>query len=846
MAGKTAILSVRIVGDGKPFKKSMDGAARSVARFNQQAGRATQVVKLTNALKQMSGVRILSDATQNVGQFLGNLDRTIPRLATMSTGVLTLGSAALAGTSNVLALGASLSSVAGAALALPGILAGFAIGITAMILALKDAPKVLGDLAPAFGELQNAVSTQFWASAEGPIRNLVQKVLPTLQSGLTSVAGELGSFFASMAGALSTDLSIGQMGQIFEYTRESIDRASEGIASFMDALMILGVAGSSYLPSLATWFNTISERFAAFLNESAGDGRLHAWIQGGITALQELGRVVGEAGGILAGLSAAAAAAGGAGLTQLADGLARVNEAVNGPIWQGALTTVFSGAHAAMSALAPGVAALAGAFVALAPTLATVMELAGQIASVALTAISEAFQNQAFQGGLVSFFEGVLVGVQGLAPALPAIAEAIGSVATFAGTLASVLGPVLGQAFIALSPVISSVLEVLTMLAPVIASMAQFVVQNSDAFVALGVAVLTGMAAFKGIQAAVMAYRGVMLGVTAVQMAVTTGMAAFRAGLTLKTAALVAASAAQRVLNTAMKANPIAIIITLVLALVAGIVYFITQTKTGQKIWKAFTSFVGSAIKAAGQIVNSIVKNIGNWWKSLVSSIQSLWNTAWRFVASLIASVVSQVQSRIRLIQTVVNVVIAAVRAYFTNGFNAVRSIVQSVISGVTSTIQRITGIVSSVTSTVRNAFTSAFSAVRSTVMSVINGVVGGFNRIIGVVRNAIGFVRDLFSGIKPPGWLTDVLGMGGTGFEFAGGPFPLMPAGLGIGATGGISLAPLFDRGGNAPRRTYSDEERREAGVSLTQNIYPTEGMSEEQVGRSASTQIMFKLGAR
>ena len=73
---------------------------------------------------------------------------------------------------------------------------------------------------------------------------------------------------------------------------------------------------------------------------------------------------------------------------ELAAGLRNVNAALEGPVWQGALTTVFQGAHDAMTALGPGVSNLANAFLSLAPTLAEIMVLAGQIGSVALTTVA--------------------------------------------------------------------------------------------------------------------------------------------------------------------------------------------------------------------------------------------------------------------------------------------------------------------------------------------------------------------------------------------------------------------------------------------------------------------------
>lgn len=60
------------------------------------------------------------------------------------------------------------------------------------------------------------------------------------------------------------------------------------------------------------------------------------------------------------------------------------------------------------------------------------------------------------------------------------------------------------------------------------------------------------------------------------------------------TAAKVAAGA-QWLLNAAMSANPIGLIIAGITALVAGLVWFFTQTELGQAIWGEFSRFLGEA-----------------------------------------------------------------------------------------------------------------------------------------------------------------------------------------------------------------------------------------------------------
>lgn len=61
------------------------------------------------------------------------------------------------------------------------------------------------------------------------------------------------------------------------------------------------------------------------------------------------------------------------------------------------------------------------------------------------------------------------------------------------------------------------------------------------------------------------------------------------------TVATNAATLAQKAFNLVLRANPIGLIVTAIAALVAGLVYFFTQTELGKAIWQEFSRFLGEA-----------------------------------------------------------------------------------------------------------------------------------------------------------------------------------------------------------------------------------------------------------
>lgn len=188
-----------------------------------------------------------------------------------------------------------------------------------------------------------------------------------------------------------------------------------------------------------------------------------------------------------------------------------------------------------------------------------------------------------------------------LAKVLPVIAEAFLEVGeALAGAVSKVL-PSLIPLFNALATAITAAGPALAVLVPLLADMVVSainlvtpILQSEKAVVAL----VAAFVAWKAIGAAVAMARfakNVVWSntVTKTQTVLTKA----------QTIATKAAAVGQRILNLAMKANPIGIIITLIAGLVAGLVWFFTKTKVGKKI----ITVAWAGIKAA-------IKGVADWW----------------------------------------------------------------------------------------------------------------------------------------------------------------------------------------------------------------------------------------
>ena len=90
-----------------------------------------------------------------------------------------------------------------------------------------------------------------------------------------------------------------------------------------------------------------------------------------------------------------------------------------------------------------------------------------------------------------------------------------------------------------------------------------------------------------------------------------------------KTTITAASTAAQWLWNAALSANPIGIVIVAIAALVAGLIYFFTQTETGRRIWTAAMAAMSSAFNSFLATSRSVLSWIGSAWSSMVSTFQS-------------------------------------------------------------------------------------------------------------------------------------------------------------------------------------------------------------------------------
>ncbi|KAA9133763.1 tape measure protein [Microbacterium caowuchunii] len=531
------------------------------------------------------------------------------------------------------------------------------------------------------------------------------------------------------------------------------------------------------------------------------------------------------------------------------------------------LTGALSGSLGQIKLAPQIIAPLTGAFLALgssglAPLLRMVPGLGGFAGKLALL------------GGPVGI---AIAAFAGLVAVSPELREALGSLLGALASAGASLAPILGDVATLLSGVLVGAIQLLTpFLAGVVQAVAGLIGWFSETEWAVqGLAIVVGVAAGSWV-----AYKAVLAGISFVgliaglgkktaafvlstaakakDLALTAAIIALyvkdfvvaaaraAAGIAVKTAAwvaqtaamtatrvaMVAATAAQWLLNAALSANPIGLIIIAITALVAALVWFFTQTDLGREIWAGFVGFLGDAWENVVSFVTDVwngfmgwitgvLDGFAGWWDGLWSGIGSFFSGIWdgivafaqglwqAYIGWLIDIIVFLVQNWDRIWaqvgQTIANIWNGIVSGV-SNAIATVRSVIMSVVGAIASWWNGMwagigsffSGLWDGMVNTVRSvgsAFGSIFGGIRDTIANAFGGIVnvvkGPINAIIGLVNGAIGALNQMK--VTIPDWVPL---MGGKTFGVSLPKIPMLAQGATILPRPGGTMAVLAEAG--------------------------------------------------
>ena len=255
-------------------------------------------------------------------------------------------------------------------------------------------------------------------------------------------------------------------------------------------------------------------------------------------------------------------------------------------------------------------------------------------------------------------------------------------------------------------------------------------------------------------------------------------------------------------LNAVMLANPIAIVIAAIAALVAAFIYLWNTNEefrqfwirlwneikeVAVQVWTAVSQFLVSAWNGIWNTAVAVWNGIrdffsGLWagiktlfttvvaaistflvgaWNGIRSTVMAVWNaisvflgSVWNGIRSVITNVVNGIrtflQSAWNGIRTVITTVMNAIRTVISTVWNGIRTIISTVLNGIRGTVNSVwNGIrntISSVVNGIKNTVSSAFNAMWSGIRSTISG-------IYNTIRDGLGNAVNYITGLASAGW---------------------------------------------------------------------------------------------
>ncbi|WP_320069750.1 hypothetical protein [Micromonospora sp. RTGN7] len=413
----------------------------------------------------------------------------------------------------------------------------------------RDVITTLRALAPAWQAAARGGQQETFRGVAGDLRQLSGIYLPMTTSWLRKMGSGFNAAVRESLGLFKTKAAAGDVGRVLDATALTVHRLAAAVRPVINGLLQWAAVGVGFLPGFASGVGTVAARFERWSVAARESGRMQQWIGTAVGVLRQLGAIAGDVGGFIAAIFRAGDD-GGSTLTNLQTGAAALHRWADSAEGQERLRVVFAGLRNVLGGVATAFSTAEGPR----STFIDGLNVAGPILKFAAD------------------------NTDLLAKALPyLVAGYIASRgAQTAANVAAVIGLPLKAAEVAATWGMRGAIRAQTtaLVANTAATRATAVASGASA-----VATAAGDAATK---------RSLV------------SMAAQRISMVATRAATLTWAAAQWVLNIAMTANPVGLIILAVIALIGIIVLIATRTTWFQTAWKVAWGGIKAAAAAVG------------------------------------------------------------------------------------------------------------------------------------------------------------------------------------------------------------------------------------------------------
>ena len=189
-----------------------------------------------------------------------------------------------------------------------------------------------------------------------------------------------------------------------------------------------------------------------------------------------------------------------------------------------------------------------------------------------------------------------------------------------------------------------------------------------------------------------------------------------------------AATVAQWLFNAAMAANPMVLVITLLAALVAGLVYFFTQTDAGKQAWQDFC------------------QTMQDLWQNLCDFFQNIWDSITKFFTDAGTNITNAWNA----VTDWFSGIPGRIKGFFNDIGAWFGSKFQEVKDAIANRFNEAVGFITGIPGRIRDCFNGAVNWLKDAGGNIVRGLWNGISDMFNWVRNNIlGFGKNIVKWAK-------------------------------------------------------------------------------------------------
>lgn len=317
------------------------------------------------------------------------------------------------------------------------------------------------------------------------------------------------------------------------------------------------------------------------------------------------------------------------------------------------------------------------------------------------------------------------------------------------GSIAQVLDNMkvgINGAFTAITPIVT---QATTVILNSLRSMFDFVSANKNWLAPLVVGIGSGLLGFKALTSAINGAKTAwkvakdVFAVGNVLTSMATGSKAAGSALTFMADQSKAAAGALKMIS-AVGANPYVAIIAGIVAVVAALAWWFTQTESGKKAWKSFCDTAVNAWNSFYPLIKPAIDVIVGAWNNFVQAVQTAWQAmqpAFESIKQAFFNLMQALQPLMPVIQQVASIIGAVLVGAIVAVVYAVAALaagISTIITGLMPLIQAAIGIIQ-----------AALSAIMYLIGAIVSGFAGSLSGLIQIAQSIWDGVVAVFQG----GW---------------------------------------------------------------------------------------------